>query len=54
MVFFAGNKSHVLCKNNSVRTIVNDRLLKTLVDALISGIVWVDVPSPSVISGVAN
>ena len=47
-------KSHVLCKNNSVRRIVNDRLSKTLVGALPYGTVWVDEPSPFVVSGVAN
>ena len=49
-----GKKSHVLCKNNSVGKTVNDRLLKTPVSALPSGIVSVDVPSPSVVAGVAN
>ena len=52
--FLDGKKSHVLCKNNSVRKIVNDRLLKTLVSALTSVTVCIDVPSPSVVSGVAN
>ena len=54
--YMDGKKSHVLCKSNSVRKIANDRLLnlKILVNALPSGIVWVDVPSPSVVSGVAN
>ena len=51
-----GKKSHVLRKNNSVRKYANDRLLnlKIFVSALPSGIVWVDVPSSSVVSGVAN
>ena len=41
-------------KNNSVRKIVSNKLFKTLVSALPSGIVWVNVLSPSVVSGVAN
>ena len=40
-------------KNNSVRKIVNDGLLKTLVRALPCGIVWMDKPNPFVVSGVA-
>ena len=52
--FLDGKKSHVLRKNNSVQKIVNDRLLKTLVSAFPYGIVWVDVPSLSVVSGVVN
>ena len=51
--FLNGKMSHVLCKNNSVRKI-DDRLFKTLVSALPYGIDWVDVPSPSVVSGVTN
>ena len=43
-----------MCKNYSVRKIVNDRLLKTLVSALPSGMIWVDVPSQSVVPVVAN
>ena len=38
----------MLCKNNS------DKLIKTLVSALPSGTVWVDVRSPSVVSGAGN
>ena len=49
-----GKKSLVFCKNNGVMKIVNDRLFKILVSALPSGTVWLDVPSPSVDSGVAN
>ena len=37
-------------KTNSVQKIVNDTLLKTLVSELPSGIIWVDVPSLSVVS----
>ena len=46
-------KVHVLCKNNSVRKIVNDRLSKTFVRAPLYGTVWVDRHSPFVVSGVA-
>ena len=42
------------CAKTSVRKTINDRLIKTLVSALLSGIVWVDVPSPTLVSGVAN
>ena len=49
-----GKKSHVLCKNKSVRKIVNDRLFNTLISAVPSGTVWVDAPSPSVVSEVAR
>ena len=43
------------CKINSVRKTGNNRLFKTLVSTLPSGIVWVDVPNPSdMVSGVAN
>ena len=51
MVFLDG-KSHTYC----AKTIVFGRLLmiETLVSALPSGIDWVHVPSPSVVSGVAN
>ena len=52
--FLDGKKSHVLCKNNSVRKIAKDGLSKALVKALPCGTVWVDEPSPFVVSGVAN
>ena len=52
--FLDGKKLHVLCKNNSAQKIANDRLLKILVSALSSGIVWIDIPSVSVVSGLAN
>ena len=52
--FFGGKKSHTLCKNNSVRKNANDRLLKTLVSTLPSGIDWEDVPIPCVVSGMDN
>ena len=52
--FLDSKKSHVLCKSSSVRKIANDRLLKTLVSALPSGIDWEDVRSVSVVSGVLN
>ena len=45
---------HALCKNNCVRKIVNDGLSKTLIRALPYGNVWVDEPSPFVVSAVAN
>ena len=47
-------KGHVMCKNNTVRKIVNDGLSKTVVRALPYGIVWVDESSLFVIYGVAN
>ena len=43
-----------MCKNDSVHKIVKDGLSKTLVRALLSGTVWVDEPSPFVVSGIAN
>ena len=46
--------SHVLSKNISVRKIVHDRLSKTLVRTLPYGTVWVDRPSPFVVSEVVN
>ena len=49
-----GKKSHVLCKFSSARKIVDDRLFKTLVSELPSGIVWIDVPSPSAVSGLGR
>ena len=51
MFFFLGweNVTRIV-QNNSVRKIANDRLLKTLVSALPSGIDWVDVPSPTIVS----
>ena len=43
-------KLHALCKSNSVRMIVNGELSKTLVRALPYETVWVDEPSPFVVS----
>ena len=51
-----GKESHVLCKNNIVRKIVNvvnDGLSKTLIGALSYGMVWVDEASPFIVNGVA-
>ena len=52
--FLDGKKLHILCKNNSAQKIANNRLLKILVSALSSGIVWIDILSVSVVSGLAN
>ena len=52
-LFFGREKSHVLCKNNSVWKIVNDELSKTIIRVLPYGTVWVDEPSPLVVSAVA-
>ena len=41
-LFSDGKKSHVLCRNNNIRKIVNDGLSKTLVRDLSYWIVWVD------------
>ena len=48
--YYLDGKSHVLCENNSVRKIVNDGLSKTLVRALPNWTVWMDEPSPFVVS----
>ena len=40
--------------NYSVWKVANDRLSTTLVEALPYGTVWVDKPSPFVVSGVEN
>ena len=54
IVYWMGKSHMYYLKNNSVRKIVSNKLFKTLVSALPSGIVWVNVLSPSVVSGVAN
>ena len=52
-LFFNG-KNHMYCAKTSVRKIVNGELSKTLARALPCGTVWVDKPSPFVVSGMAN
>ena len=51
-VLFGWEKTHVLCKNNSrfSKLILNDGLSKTLVGALPYWTVWMDEPSPFVVS----
>ena len=53
-LLFGWEKSYVLCKNNSVRKIVNDGLSKTPARALPYWTVWMDEPSPFVVSRVAK
>ena len=53
-LFIGWEKVTCIVQNNSVRKIVNDRLFNTLVSAVPSGTVWVDAPSPSVVSEVAR